>query len=78
MVILVGLALTAVPFVQPLFSLNYAAHPIGYVFPVLSMATLLLALEIRRRDWDAGAFSVTSLLILTMLASTAWGSYRTF
>ncbi|MFZ1746795.1 MAG: cytochrome d ubiquinol oxidase subunit II [Nitrospirales bacterium] len=74
-VILIGLALTCIPFVQPLFYLNYAAHPIGYIFPVLSMATLLSALEIRRRNWDAGAFSATSLLILTMLASTAWGSY---
>lgn len=74
-VILVGLSLTAVLFVQPLFYLNYAAHPIGYVFPLLSMTTLVSALEIRRRDWDAGAFSATSLLILTMLAGTAWGSY---
>ncbi len=74
-IILVGLALTSVPFVQPLFFLNYAAHPIGYIFPVLSIATLLSALLIRRRNWDAGAFSATSLLILTMLGSTAWGSY---
>ncbi|WNM56927.1 cytochrome d ubiquinol oxidase subunit II [Candidatus Nitrospira allomarina] len=74
-VILVGLALTSVPFVQPLFFRNYAAHPVGYIFPVLSIATLLLALMIRRRNWDAGAFSATSLLILTMLGSTAWGSY---
>ena len=74
-VILVGLALTSVPIVQPAFYLNYAAHPIGYVFPILSMAALLSAVEIRRRNWDAGAFSATSLLILTMLASTAWGAY---
>lgn len=74
-VILVGLALASVPFVQPLFFLNYAAHPIGYIFPVLSIAALLSALAIRRRNWDAGAFSATSLLILTMLASAAWGLY---
>lgn len=74
-VILVGLALISVPFVQPLFFLNYVAHPIGYIFPVLSITTLLSALVIRRRNWDAGAFSATSLLILTMLASAAWGSY---
>lgn len=73
--VLVGLALIAVPFVQPSFHLNYAAHPIGYVFPFLGMATLVAALELRRRDWDAGAFFATSLLILSMLASTAWGSY---
>jgi len=74
-VILVVLALMAVPVVQPLFSLNYAAHSIGYVFPVLSMATLGSALEMRRRNYDTGAFSATSLLILAMLASTAWGAY---
>ncbi|MDP2381438.1 MAG: cytochrome d ubiquinol oxidase subunit II [Nitrospirota bacterium] len=74
-VILVGLALTAVPFVQPLVYLNYAAHPIGHVFPFLCIATLVSALEMRRRNWDAGAFSATSLFILAMLASTAWGLY---
>lgn len=73
--VLVGLALTAVLFVQPSFRLNYAVHPIGYVFPFLGMAALVAALELRRRNWDAGAFYATSLLILTMLASTAWGSY---
>lgn len=73
--VLVGMALTAVPFVQPSFRLNYAAHPIGYLFPCLGMAALVAALELRRRDWDAGAFFATSLLILSMLASTAWGSY---
>jgi cytochrome d ubiquinol oxidase subunit II len=74
-VLLVGLALTAVPFVQSSFYVNYAAHPIGYVFPSLSMAALVSALEMRRRNWDAGAFSATSLFILTMLAGTAWGLY---
>lgn len=74
-VILVGLTLISVPFVQPLFYLNYAAHPIGYIFPVLNIATLLSALVIRRRNWDGGAFSATSLVILSMLASIAWGSY---
>jgi len=73
--VLVGLALTVVPFVQPSFRLNYAAHPLGFLFPFLGMASLVAALELRRRDWDAGAFCATSLLILTMLASTAWGSY---
>jgi len=73
--VLVGLALIAVPFVQSSFRLNYAAHPIGYTFPFLGMAALVTALELRRRSCDAGAFYATSLLILTMLASTAWGSY---
>jgi cytochrome bd ubiquinol oxidase subunit II len=73
--VLVGLAVTAVPFVQPSFRLNYAAHPIGYIFPFIGLAALVAALGLRKCDWDAGAFYATSLLILAMLASTAWGSY---
>lgn len=73
--VFVGLAVTAVPFVQPSFRLNYTAHPIGYVFPVIGLAAVVAALGLQRRDWDAGAFYATSLLILALLASTAWGSY---
>jgi len=73
--VLVGLAVSAVPFVQPSFRLNYAAHPIGCVFPLIGLAALVAALGLRRHDRDAGAFYATCLLILSMLASTAWGSY---
>jgi cytochrome d ubiquinol oxidase subunit II len=73
--VLVGLAMTAVPFVQPSFRLNYAAHPIGYVFPLVGLVALMAALGLRRRDRDAGAFYATSLMILAMLAGAAWGSY---
>jgi cytochrome bd ubiquinol oxidase subunit II len=72
---LVTLALAAVSFVQPSFHPNYAAHPIGYLFLLLGVATLVAVLELRRRDWDAGAFYATGLFILLMLVSTAWGSY---
>jgi cytochrome d ubiquinol oxidase subunit II len=73
--VLVGLAVPAVPFVQPSFHLNYTAHPIGYAFPVIGLVALVMALGLRKRDRDAGAFYATSLMILAMLASTAWGSY---
>ncbi len=73
--VLVGLAVTAVSFVQPSFRLNYAAHPIGYVFPFIGLVALVAALGLRRREWDAGSFYSTSLMILAILASTAWGSY---
>ncbi|HSF68449.1 MAG TPA: cytochrome d ubiquinol oxidase subunit II [Nitrospiraceae bacterium] len=72
---LAGLTLIAVLFVQPSFRLNYAAHPIGYVFPLVGLVALVAALGLRRRDRDAGAFYATSVLILTMLAGAAWGSY---
>ena len=74
-VVLVGLALAAVPFVQPSSRLNYDAHPIGYVFPFIGLTALVAALGLRRREWDAGSFYSTSLTILAILASTAWGSY---
>lgn len=74
-VALVVLVLATVPFVQPTFRLNYAAHPVGYVFPSLGVAALAAALHFRRRDGDAAAFGASSLFILAMLASTAWGSY---
>jgi cytochrome d ubiquinol oxidase subunit II len=73
--VLVGLAVASVPFVQPSFHLNYAAHPIGSILPLIGLASLVAALGFRRRNGDAGAFYATSLMILAMLASTAWRSY---
>ena len=72
---LVILVLATIPFVQPSFRLNYDAHPIGYVFPFTGVAALGAALQFRRRDRDFAAFGASSLLILMMLVSTAWGSY---
>ncbi len=72
---LVVLVLATIPFVQPTFRLNYAAHPVGYVFPSIGVAALAAALEFRRRDRDPAAFAASSLFIVAMLASTAWGSY---
>jgi cytochrome d ubiquinol oxidase subunit II len=68
-------ALVSLPFVQPLFHTNYAAHPIGYLFPFTGLAALGATIECRRRNLDAAAFAASSLFILAMLASTAWGSY---
>jgi cytochrome bd ubiquinol oxidase subunit II len=72
---LVVLVLATIPFVQPSFRLNYAAHPIGYVFPLLGVTALAAAIQFRRRDGDFAAFGASSVFILAMLASTAWGSY---
>jgi cytochrome d ubiquinol oxidase subunit II len=72
---LVVLALATVPFVQSAFRLNYATNPAGYAFPSIGLAALAAALEFRRRDGDSAAFGASSLFILAMLASTAWGSY---
>lgn len=72
---MVTLVFAAIPFVQPTLRLNYAAHSIGYVFPFLGITALAAALHFRRRDRDVAAFGASSLFILAMLASTAWGSY---
>lgn len=72
---LVVLVLATVPFVQSTFRFNYANHPAGYIFPSIGLAALAAGLEFRRRDGDLAAFGASSLFILAMLASTAWGSY---
>lgn len=72
---LVLIVLATVPFVQPSFRLNYAAHPIGYVFPAIGLATLAFLLVPLKHEQDFPVFCASSLFILAMLASTAWGSY---
>jgi cytochrome d ubiquinol oxidase subunit II len=72
---LVVIVLAAVPFVQPSFHFNYETHPIGAVFPLLGMTALAATLALRRRERDAESFYASCLLILALLASTAWGLY---
>ena len=72
---LMVLALVATAIVQPSFRLNYAAHPIGYLFPALGLGALAATIELRRRGQDVAAFGASSLLIMAMLAGAAWGSY---
>lgn len=74
---LVVAALAAISYVQPAFRVQYSVHPIGYLFPVAGLAALAAALQLRRRDRDLASFCASSLFILAMLASTAWGSYPT-
>jgi cytochrome bd ubiquinol oxidase subunit II len=72
---MVAVVLATIPFVQPTLRLNYAVHPIGYVFPFLGITALAAALQFRRRERDLAAFGASSLFILAMLISTAWGIY---
>ncbi len=65
----------AITLVQPGLRLNYSAHPIGYVFPLLGLLSLGAWGWCRRQRHDASAFAASSLFILTMLASVAWGCY---
>jgi cytochrome bd ubiquinol oxidase subunit II len=70
--VLVGLGIT---FVQPNLRLNYVAYPVGYIFPVGGAIALVATLVLRRRQRDMAAFMTSSLFILAMLGSVAWGCY---
>ena len=74
-VLLVALVLPALSGVQPSFRLNYDAHPIGYGWPLMGLAALLALLVFRARERDVAAFAASSVLLLGLLAGTAWGSY---
>ena len=69
------LAMFMIPFVQPMLQLNYAAHPLGYLFPVIGALALIGTVVFRRRQLDVAAFATSSLFILSMLGSVAWGCY---
>jgi len=70
--VLVRLGIT---FVQPDLRLNYAAHPVGNILPVGGAIALVATLVLRRRQRDVAAFMASSLFILAMLGSVAWGCY---
>ncbi|MCE3224050.1 MAG: cydB [Nitrospira sp.] len=72
---LVVLVLAALSVVQPSFRLNYDAYPVGYGLPLMGLAALAALLVFRTRERDAAAFAASSLLLLSLLAGTAWGSY---
>ena len=69
------LAVLAVALVQPNLRLNYANRPIGYLLPATGLLALGGALYLRRRQRDIAAFLASSLFILAMLGSVAWGMY---
>jgi len=68
-------AILALPYVQPELQLNYASRPIGYLLPATGLLALGGALYCRRRQYDVAAFLASSLFILAMLGSAAWGMY---
>jgi cytochrome bd ubiquinol oxidase subunit II len=69
------LTVIAVPFVQPKLGLNFAGHPSEYLLPVSGVLALGATLYFRRRQCDMAAFLASSLFILTMLGSVAFGMY---
>jgi cytochrome d ubiquinol oxidase subunit II len=72
---LVVLVVWSLSLVQPSFQINYDTHPLGYGLPTIGFSALAAWLFFRRRDLDLAAFLSSSVLILGLLGSTAWGSY---
>ena len=70
--VLVRLGITIV---QPNLLVNYTAHPVGNVFPIGGAIAIVAMLVLRRRHYDVAAFMTSSLLILALLGSVAWGCY---
>jgi cytochrome bd ubiquinol oxidase subunit II len=70
--VLVRLGITIV---QPNLLVNYTAHPVGNIFPIGGAIAIVAMLVLRRRHYDVAAFMTSSLLILALLGSVAWGCY---
>lgn len=68
-------AILALPLIQPGLRRNYDAHPIGYGLLLLALGSLASHFYWRRRQQDGASFLASSLLILGLLGSTAWGLY---
>lgn len=69
------IAMLVIPFVQPTLRVNYSAHPLGYLFTVIGALALMGTVVFRRQQRDVAAFGASSLFILAMLGSVAWGCY---
>ncbi len=67
--------IVAITFVQPGLRLNYNAHPIGYALPVVTAFGLAGTISFRRLEQHVRAFASSSVLILGLLGSAAWGVY---
>ncbi|CAI4031036.1 Cytochrome bd oxidase, subunit II [Nitrospira tepida] len=74
-VVLTLVALSVVPFVQPTIHNNYDAHPIGWTFPLLAVGGMGLTIWAGRHGQEVASFGGSSLLIIGLLAATAWGVY---
>lgn len=72
---LIVLAILAIPVVQPNLRHNYSNHPVGYLLPVAGAFALAATLVLREQQRDVAAFVASSLFILAMLGSVAWGTY---
>ncbi len=68
-------ALVSASSIRPEIWANYSSHPLGYVFPLVGTVGLAGALYYNRVRKDLFAFLSSSMFIVGMLASTAYGLY---
>ncbi|MEE8291737.1 MAG: cytochrome d ubiquinol oxidase subunit II [Candidatus Tectomicrobia bacterium] len=67
--------LLTLPALQPALADNYVAHPVGYLLPLASFVALGCLLYFRHKGRDVAAFFASSLFILGIIGTTAWGYY---
>jgi cytochrome d ubiquinol oxidase subunit II len=70
-----ALTILAVPFVQPNLRFNFAGHPVEYLVLLTGLLALAGTLYLRKRQCDIATFCASSLFILSMLGSVAFGMY---
>jgi cytochrome d ubiquinol oxidase subunit II len=61
--------------IQPHVPARLAAHPLGYVFPLLALAGLGASFWMRRRGNELGAFLGSAAFLVGMLLSVSFGLY---
>ena len=65
--------LTALSFVQPVFGKNYDAHPMGYAWPLGSLAALAALHLCHMRKRQVAAFTSSSFIVVFLFMAIAWG-----
>ena len=75
-VVLLTILITLLSFrVQPHIAENFAAHPWGYVFPVVALAGLLGIRKFHRPEAELKAFFSSSVFICAFLCTAAFGIF---
>jgi cytochrome bd ubiquinol oxidase subunit II len=75
-VVLLAVLITLLSFrVQPHIAANFAAHPWGYIFPVVTLAALLAIRMFQRLAAELNAFLSSCVFICGLLCTAAFGIF---
>jgi cytochrome d ubiquinol oxidase subunit II len=75
-VVLLAVLITLLSFrVQPHIAENFAAHPLGYLFPVVALLGLLAIRKFHRPESELKAFVSSSIFICGLLCTAAFGIF---